>query len=117
MVATGGAVEQEPAAPGAPGVCREPLRPLKGRGLRPDVDPFDSRRDVVEDRRLAQGGYQAGIGPDALVARDVEPAGVAGHIANDGVQVRSFALIGHRPESMYELCRRPMLQQHRDKAG
>ena len=97
VVAARGAVEQEPAALGAPGLGGEPLRALEGRRLRADVDSLDARRDVVQDRRLAEHLGQPRVAAGALVAGDVEAAGVARDVGGDRVEVGGFALVGHSP--------------------
>ena len=73
VVSAGGAVDQEPAALGAPGLGREALRALEWGRLGPDVDPLDAGRDVMEDGGLAEGVGQPGVGAGALVPGDVEP--------------------------------------------
>ena len=95
VVSARGAVDQEPAALGAPGLGRETLRALEGGRLGPDVDPLDARRDVVEDGGLAEGGDQAGVGAGALVAGDVEAPRVARDVGDERVEVGGFGLVGH----------------------
>src|SRR5262245_15052382 len=96
VVPPGRTVDQEPAALRAPGAGRQLLRSLKGRGLRPDVDPLDAGRHVVQDGRLAERGGQVGIGAGPFVAWNVEAPRIAGHVGHQRVQIRSFPLLGHQ---------------------
>ena len=96
VVAAGGAVDQEPAAPRAPGVGGEPLGELEGRPrwIRADVDPLDPRGDVEAQGRLADRLTEGGIGSrPALVPRHVEAPRIAIGVSDQRVEVRSLVLI------------------------
>ena len=93
VVSLRGAADQEPAAPRSPCLRGEPLGPLKRR-VRPDVDPLDSRRDVVLERSLAQCRDELGVRAlAALVPRNVKPPGVARGVGDDGIEIRRLPLI------------------------
>ena len=88
-------IDQKPAPLSSPGIGRQALSALEGCWLRPNVDPLDAGRNVVEDGRLAEGLDQAGVGARPLVPRDVEATGVSRDICDDRVEVRGFGLVGH----------------------
>src|SRR5262249_13751796 len=95
-VSARGSVDEEPAALGAPGIGRQVLGPLERGRLGPDVYPVDAGWEVVQDRLLAQGGDQGRIGSRALVAGNVEAAGIARDVGDDRVEVGSLGLVSHR---------------------
>ena len=102
VVALRGAVDQEPAALRAPGAGGEILRLLEGGRLGADVDPLGDRGDVVAQADLADQLAHRRVGAGAaLVAGDLEAAGVAGRVGEQRVDVggRVLALARHRIES------------------
>lgn len=96
VVSTGGAVGEEPAAPRSPGLGRESLCLLEGRGvgIGADVDALEPGGEVHEQSLLADRADKAGVRPaTALVPRDVESAGVARRPPCQRIEVRSLRLI------------------------
>ena len=91
-----GAVDQEPRAPGPPGLRRELLGLFEGRRVRPHVDPVCERRDVHPQRLLADGFDEPWVGALAtLVPRHVEPGRPTARILRERVDVRSPVLVLH----------------------
>ncbi len=96
VVALRGAVDQEPAAARAPGAGGEPLGPLERGRLRADVDALGDRGDVVADADLADQLAHLRVGTrPALVPGHLEPAGIAGGVGEQRVDVggRVLALV------------------------
>ena len=93
VVALRGAVDQEPAAACSPGRGGERLGLLERRRLGTLVDPRGERGDVEGDGSLAERLDEAGVGrAAALVAGDVEAAGVAVGVGAQRVEIGRLGL-------------------------
>jgi hypothetical protein len=100
VVAAGAAVDQKPAAPGAPRVGGESLGACERRLFRvgADVNALDPGRQVERQHLLAERLAQRGVGTrPSLVAGDVEAAGVASGVRDHRVEVGRRVLVhaGH----------------------
>ncbi len=94
-VALGGAVDEEPDAPRAPGLGGEALRLLEGGGVDADVDSVRERGDVHAQRELADRLDQPRRGArPALVPGHVQARGVAIGVLDERVQIRRALLLG-----------------------
>jgi hypothetical protein len=83
-----GAVDEKPGAPGAPGRGGGPLRRLQRRLAAAEVDAVYARRYVEREPLAERGRELLARAGSALVAGDVEAAGVAAGVTLDGLEVR-----------------------------
>src|ERR687891_2573267 len=88
VVSLRGAVDQKPASPSPPGLGGQRLGLLEGRRAGADVDSLDQSRDVMAKPLVSDQAPQGGVGARlALVARDVEAAGIALGVGDQRVEV------------------------------
>ena len=114
MVAARAAVDQEPAAPRAPGLGGQPLGELeRGVGrVGADVDALDPGGDVELAAPVAERLAQRRVGArPALVAGDVEAAGVAVGVGDQRVEVGGRVLL-HGQGTL-----RPVVSERRGSAA